>query len=51
MAIMDPAGKKADRRADRAIQRIVELLTPEQRVKWRELVGAPFLHDLPPLRN
>ena len=39
------------RAADRAIERIVDLLTPEQKAKWHELVGDPFLHDLPPVRS
>jgi serine/threonine protein kinase len=37
--------------ADRAIRRIVDLLTVEQKTKWQELVGEPFDHDLPPPRN
>ncbi len=37
--------------AERATQRIVDLLTAEQKAKWQELVGPPFAYDLPPPRN
>jgi serine/threonine protein kinase len=31
----------------RAVHRIKAILTPEQRVKWEELVGPEFQHELP----
>ncbi len=31
---------------DRTVTRILQVLTPDQRAKWNDLVGAPFTHDL-----
>jgi hypothetical protein len=37
--------------AQRAVERIVALLSSEQKSKWQELIGPPFPYDLPPLRR
>jgi eukaryotic-like serine/threonine-protein kinase len=46
-----PRGEQAlDGPIDRTVPKILEVLTPEQRAKWREMIGEPLHYHVPPER-
>jgi len=46
-----PRGEKSmEGPIDRTVPKILEILTPDQRAKWQEMIGAPLNYHVPPER-